>query len=966
MNQPKAINHLALAVALALVAGCNVGGVVSGPRPSASPAAKTPGNRGAGVAAGGLTTGAPKPAAGLARLLGPDAVVVNLTGKVKLISDHGGAIISNNSGGILSKVRFTGAGGELISKVRYALMAEAAPEGLLAEADVEFVDGEGKVLVDANGASLRARTDDTGAFRFEGKLPPESLVARVTLWNGGVLMALLPQAKAGARVLEIDTASTLGASWVLERVVAGRKDVLARLPGDEAEALRRDLEAARGRLGTAVPTYRPADSAAATEALSREEAAVAGRLERIKAIMLAGQANLGEGLAAARVSLAGPIGVVGDGAGNLYVLEYVGGRVRRIGPDGAIHRHLGGDPRAASPDGARTEVGMQGPTAALMAPDGTLYVADGLANRVIALSNDRVRVVAGTGERAQGALGGPAAETPLMGPNALALAPDGRLLIGEHTKSNPKPGRILAVRPDGTLGLEAEAPSPEIQIGGLALTADGALWVVDVSADGDDLWRKPPGGAWSRIAGDLAIDDFSRLLALPDGSVALAEEEAGRVLRFAPDGARTVIAGGGAADGDGGPAASARLVTPSGMWLAADGTLYVADNSSGLVRAIAPPLDGTGRIRTVAGTTGISQQGDALAIALNSPGGMALDAQGRLVFSESAGHTVKRLEGNSLSLLAGSTRGFGGDGGPASAASFDSPTGLAYAGGALYVLDVENHRIRRIAPDGTVTTVVGKGMRGYLEATSTPAADVMMRRPVTCAVGPDGRLYWVDNENDQVARLNADGTVEVVAGREHEEGWGGDGGPAVAALLNHPTGLAFDARGRLYVADTGNGRIRRIFGLEGPTAYIETFAGVSLTEALGRLGEFTQPGPRLASDAAFIGITALAFDAAGDLYVAEVGTTRLATLLGDLPIAAMLKALPAHGARILKITGVTGDRPEIRAIAGEGTGVLDAPGTDDSLLSPTGLLVDPAHGLYLMDTGNNAIRLLPNAMLTGR
>ncbi len=880
--------------------------------------------------------GATPPATTLAtRQLGTDAIPATLTGKCKLISDHGGAVISNNSG-------------ELLSKVRYALTGAPAPEeGLLANAEIEFLDGEGKTLVGADGVPLRAQTDETGGYRFVGSLPAENLVARVRLWNGGFLQAMLVRSSAANRTLDLDTASTLGASYVLETFVRGQKAAYDRLTAVEADGLHRDLEAARGQLAAGTPTYQSADLVAAAEALRVAVPAVGQRLAEIKALLLVGQANLGNDRPATQVSLAGPLGLAGDAAGNLYIGEFLGGRIRRITVDGTIHRFPG-------ESGSPPEVSLQGPTAIVRATDGTLYVADGLGHRVLAIADERIRVLVGTGRRAQGAAGVAADQFALMGPNALALAPDGRLWIGEHTKQSVGASRLLVVDGAGNVQVDARPSIEGFQFGGLAFAPDGALWALDVATDHPGLWRRAAGDDWAKIADGLAVNDDSRIVAAPDGSVFVAEQAAGRVSRVTADGTRTTIAG---------AETGSRLVAPAGLWLDGRGTLYVADIGAGQVVAISPPFDGSGKVTAIAGTAGVSQQGDALSIAINTPGGMALDSTGRLHFTEGGSHTVKRLDGATLSLVAGSVKGLGGDDGPATAARLDTPTGLAFAGKDLYVLDVQNQRIRRIAADGTITTAVGSGLRGGMIVPRLPAREVLIRRPTACAVAPDGRLYWVDNENAQVSRLNGDGTVDLIAGTMSQEGGEGDGGPAAEAVLSLPIGLAFDAQGDLYIADTGNGRIRKITGLDGATPKIEAFIGLPLQQALGQLGAPEPTGPVAGDQALLVGLTGLAFDANGDLYYAEVGTSRLALLLADSPLGALLDALPPRGARISKVTGVRTGHPMVEAVAGPGTGVLDKPGTDDSLVSPVMLLVDPAKGLYILDTGNSAIRLLPRSTL---
>jgi hypothetical protein len=131
------------------------------------------------------------------------------------------------------------------------------------------------------------------------------------------------------------------------------------------------------------------------------------------------------------------------------------------------------------------------------------------------------------------------------------------------------------------------------------------------------------------------------------------------------------------------------------MFLASNGTVYEAEAGNGLVRAIAP----NGTIRTVAGAQGLSTIGAAQSLAVNGPGAMAFDQSGRLLFAEAASGLVKRLDGGQVSVVAGTSQGYAGDGGQATAASFDTVTGLALQGDSIVLVDSNNACLRRIAAD---------------------------------------------------------------------------------------------------------------------------------------------------------------------------------------------------------------------------------------------------------------------------
>ncbi|MEB3220772.1 MAG: hypothetical protein VKS61_01715 [Candidatus Sericytochromatia bacterium] len=901
--------------------------------------------------------------------------MVELVGKVKLISDQGGGVISATTGQLISDQGgslISDQGGALVGKARF-LMATPRAEAALAGARVQFYDATGRQLVGRDQLPLAVTTDRSGAFLFRGELPVEAVVARVQAFHGANLQALLARDAAGASTLAIDTASSLATAFVLDRFVAGRQEVADRLPSAEAYALRAEMERARGLLGDRVPTYRAAEAVQLAEQLRQQDPGVARRLEAIRSLLLVGQAGRGEGLAATEVALGAPIAVAADASGRLLVAELAAGRIRAVGEDGRIVAWAGGNATSPQLEGPVGDLDLQAPAALVLGPDGTLYVADRLANRVWGLREGRARVVVGNGDPRSRAVDVPGPEAGLKGPVALAIGAGGRLWIAEHTKDAALPSRLLVL---DAAGVVREVPPPStggaLVPAGLAVTPDGALWLSDAAQayteDGlptGTLWRRDPDGTWRRVLEGEAISTSARLLPLQDGAVLLSRDTRASVVRVTPDGAITPIAGTGTAgfEGDGGPAAAARLNTPAGLALDAAGALLIADTGNGVVRKVLPPLDGTGTIATVAGRTGYLHVGASQAIALNAPGGMALDAAGRLLFTEGGSSTLKRLEGGRVTVLAGGVRGFGGDGGPARDARLNAPTGVAARGDEIFLVELDNHRLRRIDAAGVISTVAGNGQREGNVAPLAPALEVPLRRGLACAVAPDGRLYWADNDAARLYRLRADGQAEVVAGAWRKSGFSGDGGPAREALLSAPTGLAFDARGDLYVVDAGNFRIRRITGLAGAAPTIDTVVGAETWVAA-----LTQPVPAGATaglETPVAGGTALTFDAAGALYYAELGPRRMATLLGggfELP----LDGLAPRGPRICRVMGLGGGEARVEPVAGMGTALMADARVGDALHTPMGLLHVPGQGLYVLDTGNDMIRLLPQAALGPR
>ena len=907
--------------------------------------------------------------------------VADLVGKAKLISDKGLGIISNNSGALISDAGgglISDKGGSLIGnnsagvigqngaglrpgeRARFSLLqAGARQESLLADAEIEVLDAAGRLLVGKDGKPLGGVTGQDGAFALKATLPDENLVLRIRLHGGvssgaagGELVATLPRDRRSG-TLDLDTASSLGTRYVLDQFVKGDQQVYDRLPGSEAEALRREIEAARGALGGAVPGYTRGALVAAAEALRGQDPVVGQRLETIKAILLAGQADLGTGLPATRVALALPTGVVGDATGNLYVAEMAAFRIRKVTPDGLISVFAGTGARDAA--GGFQGQTLEAVSAMALGPDGHLYITQTLTSQIRKLAPDGT--MSAVLDAVSGALGG------LRFPGALAVGADGTIYVGEVPNTGDTPGRVVAIRqgvltdlsPPGAGDEDGDAAWP-----GVAAAADGTLYAAEYKSGGR-VYRRRPGAAWEPMAAVPGLNSLSRLWVDADGAVIVSAARAHQVMRVAADGGVTVVAGAGeqGGGGDGGPATAAQLGSPAGLWRSPAGALHIAD-AEGLVRKIAP--DGT--ITTVAGTTGLIE-GDAQGLSVNGPNGLAIDRDGRLIFSETGGSTIKRLDGRAVSLVAGTGAGDAGDGGPATQARFANPAGIAFGpDGALWVVDALNHKIRKIDAAGTVTTVVREGGKALASGPGPyPAGEAPMAEPLNCAVSPKGLLYWSDAKSHQVFRLREDGLAEAVLGSYDETGDPDEDRPAQACLTHTPLGLAFDAKGDLFVLAAGNSRVLRIAQGE-PTSLVETVVGLTPAKFYGSF----LAGPRdpaaeegaPATEVMLLGASALCFDPAGNLYVAELGTAKLASF-GAASIAGsgfppeIIAALPQVGTRIRRVA------PDgtIRTVAGHGTRVANDPAGDNILLYPLNMVVDREGRLIIADSALNQIKMLP-------
>ncbi|WP_086055668.1 NHL repeat-containing protein, partial [Protofrankia coriariae] len=297
------------------------------------------------------------------------------------------------------------------------------------------------------------------------------------------------------------------------------------------------------------------------------------------------------------------------------------------------------------------------------------------------------------------------------------------------------------------------------------------------------------------------------------GAVYFTDTGNNRIRRIGADGVITTVAGTGTYgfSGDNGPAAQAHFATPTDVARDRAGNLYIADTDNNRIRRI----NVVGTVTTVAGTGAPGYSGDdgpATAAQLAKPTSVLVDADGTLYIADTGNHRIRRIGTNDvITTVAGSgTPGYSGDGGPATAAQLANPGSVAVTDdGRVYIADTDNNRVRRVDSDGVITTVAGTGAPGY-SGDDGPATAAQLARPGGLAADTAGNLYIADNANNRIRRVSSDGVITTVAGTD-EAGYSGDGGPATAARLCEPNGLGLDATERLlYITDNCNDRIRRV------------------------------------------------------------------------------------------------------------------------------------------------------------
>lgn len=386
------------------------------------------------------------------------------------------------------------------------------------------------------------------------------------------------------------------------------------------------------------------------------------------------------------------------------------------------------------------------------------------------------------------------------------------------------------------------------------------------------------------------------------GSIYVAEFNRQTIRRIDANGIIHRVAGTGNAGfaGDGGPATQARIDGPQSLALDAEGALYIADANNNRVRKI----DSSGVITTVAGNGSSVSAGDggsAREASLHRPYGLAFDAEGNLYVSERFGHRIRKIatDGTITTVAGIGTAGFSGDAGAAIDGQFNEPASLGFdAAGNLYVADSRNDRVRRISPDGTLSTVM-------YEPWSIPYA---------IAVSGDGTLY-VSDTNCSLIRVSAGGTSRI-AGGDYSCTYKGDGGWAVNAPVDISEGLALSSSGDLYVSDSGNYRLRRI-----RAGVIEAVAGVG-----GHVDGDS-------SVATFSAVMGLSVGPDGTAYVADT--------------------YPNNRVRRVSKDGITSTIAGLGYMAKTGDG---GPATAAGLSYPIDTVVDGIGRVYIVDRVNNRIR----------
>lgn len=374
------------------------------------------------------------------------------------------------------------------------------------------------------------------------------------------------------------------------------------------------------------------------------------------------------------------------------------------------------------------------------------------------------------------------------------------------------------------------------------------------------------------------------------GNLIITDTENHAIRRVDAHGIITTVAGDGSAGfgyaGDGGSATNARLNRPQGPATDGTGNLFFADSNNGVIRRV----DNAGIITTVAGNydLGPGYAGDGAAATnarMRLPMAVLADGPGNLLIADWGNNVIRRVDTNGIiTTLAGNgNSGYSGDGGMATNASLANPGGLAWdLAGNLIFADVANNRVRKVDTNGVITTVAGNGAPGFA-GDGGPATEAALNFPTQVAVNADGDLFIADANNHRIRRVDAGGIITTVAGTGLP-GYLGDGGAATNAQFRQPTGLALNGEGDLFIADTGNARIRELIAF-GPRLVVPA---AGWANAGGYDVVVTGPGGSVTSAVAAVEVLTAPFFVTppGDVAVAVGGPASLAVnAAGTLPLS---------------------------------------------------------------------------------
>jgi sugar lactone lactonase YvrE len=591
----------------------------------------------------------------------------------------------------------------------------------------------------------------------------------------------------------------------------------------------------------------------------------------------AGTAGVANGIGTA-AQFDSPEDLAVDAAGNVFVCDTSNHMIRKITPGGVVTTFAGGPNLTGSTDGTGTAARFYSPRGLAIGAVGTIYVADSNNHTIRRITAAGVvTTLAGT-PGSRGSANGTGSAARFSGPNAIALDAAGNLFVADVSNN-----LIRKVTPAGVVTTFA---------GGGGFTQSGYTDAVGTAA----RFAFPQGLAFD-AAGNLFVADSNNR----------------KIRRITPAAVVTTFAGSSQGYEDGLPGV-AKFDHPQGLAIDAAGNLYVPDDMNHAIRKVTP----AGAVTTLTGGRAVFGVVDTDRDSrFNLPSGMARDSGGNLYVADRANHIVRRITPDgAVTTIAGMAGQSGSTDGPPGEAKFSSPLGIvAGSDGTVYVADSGNHTIRRILPDNTVDTLAGSP--GISGTANGQGGNARFRNPSAVGLDAAGQVYVADTGNHTVRRITPEGVVSTAAGNAGVSG--SVNGTGSGALFSGPSGLTSDGAGNLYVADTGNHTIRRVT-VAGLVTTLAGSAGLSgIADGTGGAARFQAP-------------RAIAFDGSSNLIVADTDN---------------------HTIRRVTPGGV------VTTYAGNAgyNGLRDFTGTSARFDAPSGVVASGGN-IYVGDSNNHVIRLI--------
>ena len=681
----------------------------------------------------------------------------------------------------------------------------------------------------------------------------------------------------------------------------------------------------------------------------------------------------GDGGPATAATFTLPRDVAVDGAGNFYFADYNYNRIRKVDSAGIITTVAGTGFYGYSGDGgAATGAQINGPVGLAVDSQGNLYIADSSNHRIRKVNTGGIiTTVAGTGFAGYSGDGGAATSAKLHYPTYIAVDGVGNLYITDTSNYRVRKvdvnGKITTVVGNGISGYSGDggaATNAQLSIPqGIAVDGAGNIYISDQNnhrirkVDKYGFITTVAGTGAAGFSGDGGAASNAQLNKPNDvavdyiGNLYIADLSNHRIRKIDKNGVITTVAGtgNGGYSGDGGAAVSAQLNQPTGLAVYGLNDLYIADYNNHRIRlvnlgiplspSISPYGGNYNSLKTV--TIGNIAYGNTAYYTLNGTmptqqsqaysAPFTLDKSATLtvaVYNPITGlwstpavtiFSIKPGIGIITTVAGSGIAGFSGDGEVATNAQLKNPAGLAVDRvGNIYIADNQNHRLRRVDSNNVISTVAGNGIGGY-SGDGGAAINAQLNNPSGIGVDSWGNIYIADKYNHRIRKINTSGIITTVAGTG-VAGYSGDEGAATSAQLYNPSDVAIDGSGNIFIADEYNQRIRKI----NTNGIITTVVGTGSTGYSGDGGS--------ASNAQLYFPSGVAVDGVGNLYIADSYNNRI---------------------RMVDTSG------KIKTVAGTGTAGYSGDGEaaiNAQLNYPQRVTVDRAGNIYIADSNNSRVR----------